>query len=233
MSDCSRRMMGKLRNFVSWLMVATSPAFALVAPASAESGPIPAPVGLEILVKFTDSSDAHRRVKRSLDEYPQNLSTLAAVGDRLHRSTGFVLIPERVTSGAEIIVRVSERSLLETVMKTVSERQEVSSLELVELQRRNPYLPRSQLLLRFRETGDESNLLARAYTDQTYAGRVQTLTTNLCAASGVPVLGSPETGAALAVTVDRIALMEMLVPRLNELDYVDYAQPNSNVQIMK
>lgn len=233
MSDCSRRMMGKLRNFVSCLMVATLPAFALVAPASAESGPIPAPVGLEILVKFTDASDAHRRVKRSLDEYPQNLSTLAAVGDRLHRSTGFVLIPERVTSGAEIIVRVSERPLLETVMKTVSERQEVSSVELVELQRRNPYLPRSQLLLRFRETGDESNLLARAYTDQTYAGRVQALTTKLCAASGVPVLGSPETGAALAVTVDRNALMEMLVPRLNELDYVDYAQPNSNVRIMK
>ena len=66
-----------------------------------------------------------------------------------------------------------------------------------------------------------------------YAERVQALATKLCAASGIPVLGRPEVRAALAVTVDRYTLLEKLVTRLNSLDYVDYAQPNSTVQFMK
>ena len=80
---------------------------------------------------------------------------------------------------------------------------------------------------------DESALLGNAYNDDAYAERVQALATELCAASGVPVIGTPHAPTALAITVDRYALLEQLVARLHELDYVDYAQPNSIVQLMK
>lgn len=227
-----RPMMRTLRNVAQCAVVAALPGCGMVATASAESGPPPRSTNLEIIVKFSDASDAGQEVQRTLDQQPQDSSTLAALRDRLYRSTGFVLIPERVTSGAELIVRVSERPLLETVMNTVTGKEEVSGAKLVESQQQNPRLPQALLLLHFREYSDEAVLLAKAYGDQAYAGRVQALTTKLCAESGVPVLGNPETASVLAVTVDRHALLRTLVSQLNDLDYVDYAQPNSTVQFM-
>jgi hypothetical protein len=142
-------------------------------------------------------------------------------------------MPERVTSGREVIFRVPEKRALEKVKQTVSMRPEIASAELSVIQNENPRLPESVLLLRFRESSDESELLRKAYAEDAYNERVQTLTTTVCAASDVPVLGAAQASAGLAVTVDRYALLEKLVARLNELNDVDYAQPNSTVQFMK
>ena len=115
----------------------------------------------------------------------------------------------------------------------MTKRAEVASAELIAIQNENPRLPENLLLLHFRASSDESALLENATSESAYAERVQALATKLCAASGVPVLGRPQAPAALAVTVDRYALLEKLVTRLHDLDDVDYAQPNSTIQFMK
>ncbi len=205
----------------------------MMAPVGAEAARASASITLEVIVKFADDSDAGRRVERALRGHPQDLSGLADLRSRLHRSTGFVLEPERVTSGRELIFRVPEEPLLESVRQTLAERTDVTLAELVAIQSENPRLAQSMLRVRFREPGDAFDLLTKAYGEQAYSERVQALTAELSAPSGVPVLGAPEADAGLAVTVDRYALLEKLVERLNAMDEVEYAQPNTTVQIMK
>ena len=205
----------------------------MLAPAWSDSGLASRSINLEIIVKFSHDSDAGQRIDRILEEHPLDLSELADLRERLHRSTGFVLTAERITSGREVIFRIPEKPLLEAVQQTVTKRAEVASAELIAIQSENPRLAENLLLVHFRASSDESALLENAHSEGAYAGRVQALATKLCAASGVPVLGRPEVRAALAVTVDRYTLLEKLVARLNNLDYVDYAQPNSTIQFMK
>ncbi|MDX2315816.1 MAG: hypothetical protein QNL90_17235, partial [Gammaproteobacteria bacterium] len=126
-----------------------------------------------------------------------------------------------------------EKPLLERIEQTVAKRPEVASTEPVAVQNNNPRLAEELLLLRFHAPSDESALLENAYNDNAYAERVQALATELCAASGLPVIGTPRAHATLAITLDRHALLEQLVARLNDLNYVDYAQPNSTLQFMK
>ena len=108
----------------------------------------------------------------------------------------------------------------------------MSSSALVAIQRENPRLPEARLLLHFREASEEAGLLEKAAGEPDYRERVQVLATQLCSPSGVPVRGIAEAGSALAITVDRHALLQKLVTHLNALEYVDYAQPNATVQFM-
>ena len=202
--------------------------------ASGDTGPASRSVTLEVIVKFTNDSEPGRRVDRILKEHPADLSGLADLQARLHRSTGVVLTPERITSGGELIFRIPEEPLLESVKQTVTGRAKVSSAKIVAIQHENPRLPESLLLLRFRESSEEAELLEKAYgAPAVYRERVQELATELSGPSGVPVRGTAEAESALAVSVDRDTLLQRLVAQLNRLEYVDYAQPNSSVQFMK
>ena len=205
----------------------------LLAPAWSDSDLASNSTSLEVIVKFSDDSDTAQRVDRILEEHPMDLSELAVSMEDLHRSTGFLLIPERISSGREVILRIPEKPLLKKVEQTVAKRTDVAAAELVAIQSDNPRLPELQLLLHFHPSSDESALLENAYGDSANGERVQTLAAKLCADSGVPVIGTPQAGAALAVTVDRYALLEQLLARLHALDDVDYAQPNSTLQFMK
>ena len=204
----------------------------MTAQATGETGVAAQSITLEIIVKFTGDSDPGRRVDRILREHPTDLSGLARLQARLHRSTGVALEPERITSGAEVIFRIPEAPLLEAVKQTVSRNAAVSSAVLVAIQRENPRLPKARLLLHFREASEEAGLLEKAVGEPAYRERVQVLATRLCSPSGVPVRGIAEAGSALAVTIDRHALLQKLAAQLNALEYVDYAQPNATVQFM-
>ena len=132
-----------------------------------------------------------------------------------------------------MLYRSPEKPLLERIEQTVAKRPEIAGTEVVAVQNDNPRLPEALLLLRFHASSDESALLGNAYNDDAYAERVQALATELSAGGGVPVIGTPHARTTLSITLDRYALLEQLVARLHELDYVDYAQPNSIVQFMK
>jgi len=199
----------------------------------AQSGLASAAVPLELIVKFSHDSEAGRSIDDIINGDPGDLSGLSDLQDRLLQSTGFMLIPERVTSGQELIVRVPEEPLLEEVKKALTARQGIASAELVAIQNQNPRLPESKLLVRFPPSAAESALLNKALADPAYQAQIQALTLRLCAPSDIPVLGSVDTADALTVTVDRYALLEKLVGQLNALADVDYAQANSTVQFMK
>ncbi len=200
--------------------------------ASGETSAAAQSIALEIIVTFAGDSEPGRRVERILREHPADLSGLARLQARLHRATGVALEPERITSGAELIFRIPEQPLLEAVRQTVSRNAQVSSTALVAIQRENPHLPETLLLLHFRETSEEAGLLEKALGEPAHRERVQALATRLCSPSGVPVRGSAEAQSALAVTIDRHALLQILSAQLNGLETVDYAQPNTTVQFM-
>ena len=75
-------------------------------------------INLEIIVKFSPDSDTGRRVDRILEKNPINLSGLSELQGSLQRLTGFELIPDRITSGREVIFRIPEKPLLEKVEQT-------------------------------------------------------------------------------------------------------------------
>lgn len=200
--------------------------------ASGETSAAAQSITLEIIVKFTGDSEPGRRVEGILREHPADLSGLAGLQARLHHVTGVALEPERITSGAELIFRIPEQPLLEAVRQTVSRNAQVSSTALVAIQRENRRLPEARLLLHFRGSSEEAGLLEKALGEPAYRERVQALATRLCGPSGVPVRGTAEAQSALAVTIDRHALLQILSTQLNGLETVDYAQPNTTVQFM-
>ena len=144
-----------------------------------------------------------------------------------------MLIPERVTSGRELIVGIPEQPLLEKVRDVVVERTDVSRVELVSLQTENPRIAQAQLLIGFRQLSDAAKLLEDGYGENGYAERVQALASELSAPSGVPVRGVSRDGAELALVVDRFALLETIVAQVKALEDVEYAQPNATVGIMR
>jgi hypothetical protein len=190
-------------------------------------------ITLEIIVKFSRDSNAGHRIDGILKDHPEDLSGLGDLQEQLHHSTGFMLTPVRITSGRELLLRIPEDPLLERIKESLSKRPEVLSAELIAIQDENPRLAESMLLVRFHPSADESTLLNKAHAEAVYAGRVQALALQLCATCDVPVLGSAQAGAGLGLTVDRHALLEKLVTRLNNLADVDYAQANSTLQLMK
>ena len=207
-------------------------ACAAAAMAVAEPGPASRPASLEIIVKFTPASDAGRRILATLDKDPQDLSGLRALQRELEQSTGFVLVPVRITSGRELLVSIPEAPALEKVRQSVNKRPQISSASLIALQEQNPRLAQSMLLVRFRPGSAESELLDKARADDTRAAAVQALAADLGADSGVPLLGSTRADGALALELDRQALLRELVARLQSLPDVAYAQANAGVQIM-
>ena len=222
-------MPGFARSLVLLVLLAS-----LVTPvARAQSGVASAAVPLELIVKFSRDSETGRRIDGLISESPGDLSRLSDVQGRLLQATGVTLIPQRITSGHELIFRVPEEPLLEAVRKSLTAQQGIASAELVAIQTQNPRLPQSKLLVRFPTSTSESALLNKALADPAYHGQIRAWTLRLSASSDVPVLGSVDTADALTITVDRYALLEKLVGQLNALADVDYAQANSTVQFMK
>lgn len=212
--------------------VAALIACAATAAAVADSSQSSRSITLEIIVKFSRDSDTGRRILDMLENDPQELDRLGDLGGALRQSTGFELVPVRITSGRELLLRVPEAPALEKVKQTVTRHPQVSSAALIAIQDENPRLPQSMLLVHFHPSTAESELLGKAYASDAYAADVQALTAGICAGSGVPVLGSARAGAVLAIQVDRKALLDELVTRLKSLAEVDYAQPNASVEPM-
>lgn len=100
------------------------------------------------------------------------------------------------------------------------------------MQHDNPRLPQTQLLLRFHGASEAARLLEKTLDEPAYRQRVQALATRFCEPSGVPVRGAAQAQSVLAVTIHRRAFLQKLSAQLNELEYVDYAQPNATVQFM-
>ena len=200
-------------------------------PTRAQIDVSPGSVVMEIIVKFSDESSSGRLINRYVDRNSQDLEELSRIGDELHASTGFVLTPERVTSGRELVVEIPEQPLLERIRDVVVERTNASRAELITLQTENPRIAQAQLLIGFRRLSDEAKLLSDGYGEDGYAERVQTLASELSAPSGVPVRGVSRDGTELAIAVDRIALVDMVVARLKALEDVQYVQQNTTVGI--
>ena len=109
----------------------------------------------------------------------------------------------------------------------------VASVRLMKAEHGNPNLPEALLVLRFAESSADAETMRMARENPDYADRVQAATTRLCGGAGVPVRGEAGAEATLIVTVDRPAFLATLVARLEDLPFVEYAQANITVQIMK
>ena len=205
----------------------------LGSPLSAAQGGGMSSAPLELIVKFSSTSDAGRRVELLLHEGSQDLGSLADAEVQLETATGVALTRERITSGREIVFSIPERPLLEKVERGVARRADVESVELEALQSGNPFLPSARLRVRFRPSSGAFERVNRAHGDDARADDVRELAAEIGAASGVPVIGVAQPQGVLELVVDRPALLETLSTRVNDLDEVDYAQVNATMQIMK
>lgn len=197
------------------------------------SNSVSRPVTLEVIVKFARDSDPGRMVRQTLVGDPTDLSGLAPAVEKLEAATGIAMEARRITSGSELIVGIPEGPLLEIVEKTVDRHPSVTGTRLMATRHGNPNLPGSLLMIEFGSTTEEAAQVARARAESGHEQSLQTLASRLCASSGVPVRGTSGADADLIVSVDRAALLTKLVAGLNDLDFVDYAQANLGVHIMK
>ena len=202
-------------------------------PASAEDGRGAPSPPLELIVKFSRDSDTGRRVERLLREGSQDLGGLAEAQAQLEKSIGIALERERITSGREILFSIPERPLLETVEASAARRPDVASTAIETLQAGNPRLPEARLVIRFVSSSEAYAALERADDADVPSDSARTLAKAIGASSGVPVAGVAQPHGALALTVDRQALLATLSARIGNLEDVDYAQPNAPMQIMK
>lgn len=214
-------------------MVAAAIVCLCIWPVSAEQGRGMSSAPLELIVKFSRDSEAGRRVERLLREGSQDLSGLAEAEAQLEAATGIPLTRERITSGREILFSIPERPLLEKIEDAAAQRADLESAELQELQSGNPMLPGARLRVRFRVSSGAFELLEGARDEAARSDAVRALTAEIAAGSGVPVTGVAQPQGTLELTVDRQALLEALSARVNDVDDVDYAQPNATMQIMK
>lgn len=205
----------------------------MIAPRAADADAAPQSVVLEVIVKFSNDSDLGRRIGKLMGEHPMDPGALADLKAPLRASTGLALTPVSVTSGRELLVRIEETPLLERVKQSLESQPEVDSATMVAAQDENPRLPRSMLLVRFPAASDAAALMKTAHGDGGHDAAVQALAAKLCAGSGVPVLGTAQQDARLAVTLDRYRLLGQVTAQFGRLDDVDYAQPNAILQLMK
>jgi len=205
----------------------------MVAPVLADADHSTQSLALEVIVKFSDNSGPGRLVGRIIKEGPNNPSNFAELEAPLRASTGLMLTPISVTSGRELIVGIAEKPLLEQLQEFLAKSPALVGTELIELHNENPRLAKTMLLVRFPASSDEALQLRNAQAQGGNHSSIQGLATSLSAGSGVPVQGVARGHEELALTLDRYKVLEEVVQQLNDMDAVDYAQPNSTVQFMK
>lgn len=184
----------------------------------------------DLIVKFSDASDAGQAVARAM-RADQMLADVAPVATRLSAELGVPLVAARVTSGRELVLSVDRGKLAQTLTQRLRRDPAVHSVTPVDAPK--TVLPAAQIALAV-ELAPNSE--AQRHVQQAaQAGRRTTAEIDALAAR---MAGSVEPRPAGLVTergqlilaIDVAALTRELVERLKRRPDVEYAQPSQVVR---
>jgi hypothetical protein len=204
--------------------------FALILAAAMAAAPTAGPVQPvtqnvpgELIVKCAPDSDAGRLVERLLREDPNALqaldATLASLADRV----GLPLTLERLTSGAELLLRLDAEELLRRLEGSVAVRPEVQAVKLIAGDpQASPLQPGAHLFVEFAEASRTAATLAQSPGEEV----MRELITSMTGDSDIPVVGTRVSDRALALYPNYAALLALFKRRLEALPEVDYVQVN-------
>jgi hypothetical protein len=178
----------------------------------------------DIIVKFTDASDAGRVVERAMraDKVPADVTAFAA---RLSNELGVALAAARVTSGRELVLSVDRDRLAQSLMQQVRRDPAVRGIAPVVAPK--SILPAAQLAFVVELKADseaQQQVRQAAQTGRRTTPEVGKLVDRLAADLYPRPAGHVNERGELALTVDIAALTRELVERLKRRPDVEYAQ---------
>jgi hypothetical protein len=178
----------------------------------------------DLIVKFTDASDAGQAVVRAMRS-AQVPADVAAVAARLSNELGVALAAARVTSGRELVLSVDREQLAQTLMQRAKRDPAVRSIAPVAAPK--TILPAAQL--GFVVELKPATEAQRQVREAAQAGRRTTPEVDkLVARLGADLYPQPRGEVSdrgeLVLAVDIAALTRDLVERLKRRPDVEYAQ---------
>lgn len=195
----------------------------LVVAAAAANGPSSFVAG-DLIVKFTQASEADRAVARAM-RAEQRPDEITAIATRLSAELGVALVAARVTSGGELVLSIDRARLAQALRQRL--KRDPAVRDVTPRDPPKTVRPAAQLAFAVDLTADSE---ARRQVEQAAkAGRrttpdVDRLVARLTTGVYPAPAGQVSARGELIVTVDVAALTREVVERLKRRPDVEYAQ---------
>jgi hypothetical protein len=198
--------------------------------AAAQANGPPSFVAGDVIVKFTDASDAGQAVARAM-RAGEMLADVAPVAARLSAELGIPLVAARVTSGRELVLSVDRGEVAQTLTQRLGRDPSVRSVTPVDPPK--TVLPALQIQLAVGLAPDSE--AQRRVQQAAQAGRettaeIDALVARMAGGVEPRPAGRVTERGRLMLTIDVAALTRELVERLKRRQDVEYAQP---VQVVR
>lgn len=192
--------------------------------AAAANGPASFVAG-DLIVKFTDASEAGALVARAVRDEPAATAQLSTLAARLSAELGVGMTAARVTSGRELVLSIDREQLLARLAQRVQRDPAVTGV--TPLAGPKTVLPPATiaLVVEFAPGSDGYRLLQRAARAGERRNRdIDALVAGLTAGADPQPAGQANERGQLVLAVDVAALTRDLVERLKRRADVEYAQ---------
>lgn len=181
----------------------------------------------DVIIKFTDKSQAGKLLAEALRSNPNERAPLHAITRQLSGETGVPLSAVRVTSGQELVVSVDRATLARNLKERLMRESAVQRVILIETGK--TILPAAELAVRLNLQPDSA--VQRQVQRDRHAGRRTSAELDMQVAglvSGVSARPSAhiDNHGRLILTLNIAELIDDLVVGLKRRADVVYAQPN-------
>jgi hypothetical protein len=191
---------------------------------AAANGPASFVAG-DLIVKFTDASEAGALVARAVRDEPAATAQLPTLAARLSAELGVGLTSARVTSGRELVLSVDREQLLARLAQRAQ--RDPAVIAVTPLAGPKTVLPPAEVALtvEFAAGSDAYRQLQRAARAGERRNRdIDALVAGLTAGTDLKPIGHSNERGQLVLTLDVAALTRDLVERLKRRADVEYAQ---------
>jgi hypothetical protein len=192
--------------------------------AAAANGPVSFVAG-DLIVKFTDASEAGALVARAVRDEPAATAQLPKLAARLSTELGVGLTVARITSGRELVLSIDREQLLARLAQRV--RRDPAVTGVTPLAGPKTVLPPAEVALtvEFATGSDAYRKLQRAARAGERRNRdIDALVAGLTAGADPKPTGQANERGQLLLTLDVAALTRDLVERFKRRADVEYAQ---------
>lgn len=186
----------------------------------------------QMIVKFVQGTEGSKAVNHVIQSSPLDYHTLTPIIDHLQSEIGIPLEVTQITSGQRIVLNVESGVLTDRVAGQLTIRPNVADVEVIP---RDPtkhgQIPSQKtIVVTFTQDSPESTAILRR-TEKASDPRFLKMVSELEQFIGLPLTGEVYEANMALLQINLQKLTMILIERLQQLVYIESAQPNYIMRI--
>lgn len=186
----------------------------------------------QLIVKFDQGTEGSKAVDKVIQSSPLDFHTLTPIIDHLQSETGIPLEVTQITSGQRIVLNVKSGVLTDRVAEQFTTGPNVADVEVIPRDSSNHgQIPSTKtIVVTFTQDSPESTAILRR-TENASDPRFLKMVSELEKFIGLPLTGEVYEADKALLQINLQKLTMILIERLQQLPYIESAQPNYIMRI--